>query len=137
MVFRVFNGFHAGIPCRDTLLSCPYDNSAPDRQSRFSKEKDDVAYWMVLRVFIGFNAGISLGETLQSCPHEISHLIGMSDFLTIKRKWVIGCFFGYLMVLTRHFPFAVHYIAVRRKILYLIGISLFKTNKDNWERILY
>jgi hypothetical protein len=42
MVFRVFNGFNAGISVCDTLQSCPYNNSAPDRYLRFTIEKEEV-----------------------------------------------------------------------------------------------
>jgi pyruvate/2-oxoacid:ferredoxin oxidoreductase beta subunit len=68
MVFEVFNGFTAGISLCDTLQSCPYDNSAPDRHFRFSMEKEEVGYWMVFRVFNDFNAGIEFCDTLRSCP---------------------------------------------------------------------
>jgi hypothetical protein len=62
-VFRVFNGFNAGILFCDALQSCPYNNSAPDRHFRFSKEKEEAGYWMGFRVFNGFNAGISVCDT--------------------------------------------------------------------------
>jgi hypothetical protein len=72
MIFRVSNGFNAGISFYDTLQSCPYDHSAPDRHFRFSKGKAEVGYWMIFRVFNRFIAGNSFCETLHSCPQENS-----------------------------------------------------------------
>jgi hypothetical protein len=120
----------AGISFCDSLQSCPYDNSAPDRYFRFSKEKEEAGFWMVFSVFHGFNAGLSFCDALQRCPYDNSApFIGILDFQKRKKKWAIIWFFGFLMVLTHEFRFAMHYKVVRITIPHLIGISHLQKQK--------
>jgi hypothetical protein len=108
-VLRVFNGFRAEITLCDTLQSCPYDNSSPDRHLDFQKKKKKWA----IRWFFGFL--MVLTPEFHFAIHykvvrmPIPDLIGISDFQKKKKKWATGWFFGFLMVLTQTFRLAIHY----------------------------
>jgi hypothetical protein len=67
----------------------------------------------------------------------IPHLIGASDFQKKKMKWPIRWFFGFLMVLTPEFHFAIHYKVVRMTIPDLIGISDFQTKMKKWATVWF
>jgi prolipoprotein diacylglyceryltransferase len=62
----------------------------------------------------------SLTMIYEVAQNLIVHILAILIFLKEEEEVAIGWFFGFLMILTREFRFAIHYKVVRMTIPHLI-----------------